>query len=68
MKKYKIAKGLSFDALEEAVCELMNNGWQPQGGMSLENWPGYGVAYCQAMIRRPAHYLQPVVMAQIQDC
>lgn len=45
--KYKIAKSFSFYMLEEEVNRLMQDGWTPIGGLSIES--SLSPCYYQAM-------------------
>jgi hypothetical protein len=45
--KYKIVWENTVGELTTTVNELIQNGWNPQGGVSL----GYGGSYIQAMVK-----------------
>ena len=48
---YTVAFG-STDKLTDIVNGMIQDGWEPQGGVSLVNDPGVGCIVFQAMVKR----------------
>ena len=51
--QYKLVEAVSADELMQRINELLNDGWQPLGGVAcLAEGPYGDPCYMQAMIRR----------------
>ena len=52
--KYNLVQMYSSEELAEAVQEYLDEGWVPQGGISVrydpENRDGFETIYCQAVV------------------
>lgn len=50
--KYKLVVREGTRSMEEAVNEMLKEGWELQGGVSVSRLNNYNEMYCQAMIKR----------------
>jgi hypothetical protein len=60
--QYKVVFETTVKALEEEVCSLIENGWEPLGGVSVSetleedvgifNRDEYSMSFVQAMIKK----------------
>jgi hypothetical protein len=46
---YTVVIAKKLEKFIERVSELIGNGWEPQGGITISN----GDVFCHAMIKRP---------------